>query len=814
MKSLLPKIYPHVLAILVFLLIAVVYFSPVLEGKALQQSDIRQWNGMRKEVQDYFQETGERSLWTNSMFGGMPTYMISNPPTANAVAKVHNLLNLGHKRPVSFLFVAFLGFYITLLAFRVNPWLSIAGAIAYGFSTNFLLLIEGGHVTKVMAITYIAPIVSGVYLAFRGKPILGAVITGLFLCMQILVNHLQITYYTLMIILILGIVELIIAIKEKRINGFLKTTGILLVASLLAVGSNLSNFLLTYEYSKYSTRGESELSSAEAPTSSGLDPDYITMWSQSVDETLTLLIPNYYGGGSQGSLNENSETYKLFSENQGPQRAKQIVKYLPLYWGEKPFTGGPIYVGAGIFFLFILGIVLIKGPLRWWILSVSILAISLSWGRHFMGLTQFFIDHVPMYNKFRDVTTIMVIVQFTFPLLAVIVFDRILNGEYPKKDFYKKFKYVIYGVGGIALLFALMPGAFLDFTSPADDQYRTQGMQAFLDALIVDRQMLLRKDAFRSLIFVGLTAGLIYLVLEKKIKAQAAIAVFAGLMLLDMWIVDKRYFNNDSFVPKRNVETAYQPIQADLDILQDPDLFYRVYDIASGPFTSTRASYFHKSIGGYHGAKLRRYNEVIASHISKNNMDVLNMLNTKYFILPVQNGEPAARENPEALGNAWFVKRISQVTSADEEIAALDNFDPSEEAIIDERWAEYIQEFSFAEDSNASIILTEYRPNRLEFEFRSEVDQLTVFSDIYYEKGWNVSIDGEPAENFRANYILRAMVIPAGSHEIVFHFDPSTYHVGRTFTATSSILLLLLSLGILGWNLRNFLLNKNEDEGE
>ncbi|HEC43949.1 MAG TPA: hypothetical protein ENI20_14095 [Bacteroides sp.] len=802
MKSFMPKIYPHILAVFIFLLIAVIYFSPVLEGKTLQQSDMRQWNGMRKEIKDYFEETGEWSLWTNSMFSGMPTYMISNPPTNNVITKVHNILNLGHKRPVSFLFVAFLGFYISLLAFRVNPWLSIAGAIAYGLTTNFLLLIEGGHVTKVMAITYIAPIVSGVYLSFRGKVLLGSIMTGLFLSMQILVNHLQITYYTLIIVLVFGLVELIVAVKEKTVAGYFKTLGIISIAALLAIGSNLSTFLLTYEYSKYSSRGGSELTNSEKSTKDGLDPDYITMWSQSIDETLALLIPNYYGGASQASLGKNSETYKLFEQSQGPQRASQIVSYLPLYWGQKPFTGGPVYVGAGIVFLFILGIVMIKGPLRWWILSISLLAIALSWGKHFMGLSMLFINHVPLYNKFRDVTTILVIVQFTFPLLAIIVFNRILNGEYQKKYTLKQLKYVLYGVGGLILIFVLFPGTLLNFTGPGDEQFRTQNMQPFLDALIMDRQMLLRKDALRSLLFVGVIAGLVYLVLNNKIKNQYAILAFAGLMLIDLWTVDKRYFNSESFVPKRNSESAYQPLQADLEILKDTDLYYRVFDIAAGPFNSTRASYFHSSIGGYHAAKIRRYDDLISHHLSKNNMKVLNMLNTKYFILQAQEGEPVARLNNDAMGNAWFVKKYSLFGSADEEITALNDFNPSEETIINERWIDHLEGFTFAEDSNAYIVLTEYKPNQLVYHFQSTVNQLTIFSDIYYEKGWNVTIDGQEVDHFQANYILRALIIPDGTHEIVFRFDPSSYQVGRNITAASSIILLLISLCVFGWNLR------------
>lgn len=800
-KYLLNQATPHFIAILVFLVVSSAFFSPILENKTLEQYDTRHWQGMSKEIRDYRNETGHLPLWTNSMFSGMPTYLINTPPTHNPLMYVNNRLNSYGVRPICFMFLLMVGFYITLLIFRVNPYLAMAGAIAFAFSTKFLDLMVTGHITKMMALEYMGPIVGGVYLTYRRNRLLGAVITAFFLSIQLAVNHLQITYYTFLIVLIFGIFELINAIRNKVIPAFLKTTGILLFAALLAVSSNFQNFWLVYQYSKYSMRGPSELSGDQQNTTSGLDRDYVTAWSYGIDESLTLLIPNFKGGASGAPLGQNSETYKLFEQSQGRRYADRVTKNLPLYWGNQPFTGGPAYVGAGIFFLFIMGLFLLKGRERWWILGITILALMLSWGKNFMVLTNLFLDYFPGYNKFRDVTTLLVIVQFTFPLLAIMTFQKVLDGDVKKSEFIKAFKYSIYVVGGLTLLFALIPGAFFDFTSPGDARYSGQ-MQPFVDALVADRKMLLRNDSFRSLIFVSLTALLIYYTYIKKIKTNYAIAGLGLLLLVDMWGVGKRYVNKDDFVRKHETKDAYQPTQADLAILRDTSKYYRVLDLTMSPFQSSRASYFHKSIGGYHGAKIRRYQDLYDRHISRNNMNVLNMLNTKYFIVPTDGGPPEARINNGALGNAWFVRSFRIVDSPDEEIDALNDFDPSREAIVDKRFSQFVEGKNFNGDSAASIELTSYNPEILTYSYQSKVEGLAVFSEVYYEKGWHATIDGKPAPYFRVDYVLRAMVLPAGTHDIEFNFRPRAYYTGKKITRMSAVVLLLLMIGTLFYEFR------------
>jgi len=788
---------PHAIAILVFLAISFAYFPKHLEGKVLQQSDIRWWEGMSKELRDYQSETGEFTLWTNAMFGGMPTYLISSPPSTNLLKYLHLVFTLHYTKPVCYIFLFLIGFYIALLAFRVNPWLAIAGALAFAFSTNSFTLIEAGHLTKVQAIGYMSPIIGGVYLAIHKKRLLGALITGIFLTLQLLVNHLQMTYYTLIIILILGIVELFYSIQQKTVLSLVKTTGVLLIAVLLAIGSNMVNFWLTFEYSKYSTRSKSELSDNTENKTSGLDKDYITAWSYGIDETLTLLIPNFKGGSSHGALTKNSETYALFKRAQGEKNAQQAIQAQTLYWGGQPFTGGPVYVGAIVFFLFILGMFLLKGSVKWWLLITTVVAILLSWGHNFMALSDLFINYFPGYNKFRDVTMILVIVQFTFPLAAILVIQKLIDGDINKNDLLKYGKISLYIVGGITLFFALFPGLLYDFSAQSDQVYSNQGLQVLVDAWVADRKMLLRNDSLRSLVFVLLTASLVYALHIKKIRITWFYTILSLLILLDMWPVAKRYLNNDDFVSKRQKSEAFQPYQADLQIMADDDPYFRVLDLTADPFRSSRASYFHKSIGGYHGAKLKRYQELIDYHLSKNNMDVYNMLNTKYFILPAQDSPPIAQRNPEALGNAWFVDQIRWVSNADEEIEALNNFFPGKEVIIDQRFQKLVGDFQPQTDTTANIELIEYKPNQLAYSYQSSLDQLVVFSDIYYDKGWEAYIDGKLHPYFRVNYVLRGMILPGGTHQVQFTFEPSSYDISRKIAFASSSIFILLILGVL-----------------
>ena len=792
---------PLIIAVILFLIISLTYFNPVLEGKRLNPSDLVGYQGMSKEIHDYEKKSGKEILWTNSMFSGMPSYQISRPHYNNLIAPLHKVLNLFNKRPVNFLFLLLIGAFIAMLLFEINPWLCMVGAIAYAFSSYFFLIIEVGHASKTFALAYLPPIIASIYYAYNKNRIIGSIILGIFLSLQIFVNHLQITYYTFITILILLVFQLIYSIRTGIIKKFIITSFILLIPVTLAIGSNLTLLWTTYEYSKYSMRGKTELTLNQENKTSGLDKDYATGWSYGVDETLTLLIPYFKGGSSHGSLTENSKTYTLFQQAQGSQYAKQVIKQLPLYWGTQPYTAGPVYVGSVILFLFIFGLFTLKGHLKWWLVTATILSILLAWGKNLMFLTDLFMEYFPGYNKFRTVSMTLVIAEFTIPFLGCIAINRLLQEKIDNKTVLKGLKYSLYILGGITLFFSLFPGMF-DYTGPGDQPYLTKGSSLFIDALKEDRKTMLRNDSLRSMIFILLTAASLYVFYIKKIKSRIFLLLLGLLILADMWMVNKRFLNNDDFVTKREVSNTYQPYEADLIINQDPDLYYRVYDLTSDPFQSSRASYFHKSIGGYHGAKMKRYQELIEFHLSKNNMDVINMLNTKYFIVSA-DGAPEVRRNPDALGNSWFVKNYRIVKNADEEITALNDFDPASEAIIDIRYQDYIKDFKYQEDSLAYIKLVSYDPIELTYDFNSVLsDQLTVFSDIFYDKGWNLYIDGELFPHFRANYVLRVAIIPKGNHKVEFKFEPRSYYTGNKITLASSIILILLALGVIGMELR------------
>jgi hypothetical protein len=803
MKKNLSPLTWHAIAIGVFLLISLAYFSPMLEGKKWNTpGDTRQYQGMAREIREYAKNTDEPILWTNGPFAGMPTYLISAPKAPEPLYSLNRAFLLGNKlRPLSFLLLYMIGFYIALNAFRVRPELSIAGALAFAFSSYFIVILTAGHATKAITIGYMPAVIGGVYMTLRGRILLGTVITGLFLALQLVNNHLQITYYTLLCILALGIFELVSAYQQKRLPPYFLAVGALFIAVVLAIGSNAKVLWTTYEYGKYSTRGGSELTIDEDDQTSGLDKSYITGWSYGIDETFTLLIPNFKGGSSAGELPESSETFKYFRQAQGNQYARQVIKHLPLYWGTQGSTAGPVYAGVVVLFLFVFGFMILRSRLRWWLLTITILSIMLSWGRNFMILSELFIDYFPGYSKFRTVTMILVIAEFAIPLLAFLALDRMLKEQPGKPEFMKALKWSLYIVGGLALFFLFFAGMFR-FTGPGDQRYMSQGSNPFMDALMADRETLLRKDALRSLIFVLLTAGLLYVYYLKKVKQQWFFVGIGLLVLLDMWPVDKRYLNNDAFGNSQARQEGFQPRAADQQILQDPDPHYRVFDVSADPFNSARTAYFHKALGGYHGAKMQRYQEIISHHIARNNMSVLNMLNTKYFIVPVKDGEPQVRLNPGALGNAWFVKSYRIVEDANEEIEALNDFDPADEAIIDKRFESYVAGKSFTRDTSMAILLESYHPNHLKYIYMANSEQLAVFSEIYYDKGWKSFIDGEKVPHFRVNYILRGMVLPAGEHTIEFRFEPDSYYKGSKIASVSSYILVLLLLGAIGWEIR------------
>ncbi len=790
------KIIPHIIAIILFIVASFIYFSPVLQNKTLHQHDVSMFKGASKEIQDFRDKTGEEPLWTNSMFGGMPAYLISVKYPYDFFKKIHNIMGLGLTPPVNMLFLLLLGFYILLLAFKVDPYLSIAGAFAFALSSYFLIVIGAGHNTKVVAIAYMSPLIGGIVMAYRRKTLLGALIFALFFALQLTVNHLQITYYTFLIVLVFGLVELYFAFKEKYIKKFLKTTAVLLAAALLAIGANFTNLYLTYDYGKDSIRGKTELTSEKQNRTSGLDKDYATAWSYGIAETFTLVVPDIKGGASGGELPKSSETYKLIKNNYGAAYANKAIKQMPTYWGDQPMTSGPVYVGAIIFFLFVLGLIVVKGPIKWWLLFATILSITLAWGKNFMPLTDLFLDYFPGYNKFRAVSMILVIAEFTMPLLGILALKKIINNEIEKKELFKALKISVGIVGGLVLIFAILPGMFFNFSAPTDQQYLAQGAKEFIDAIRHDRETLLQKDAFRSLIFIIITVAVILAYNFKKLNKTSTYVIFALLFIIDLWPVDKRYLNNDSFESKHKQKETFQPTPADLQILQDKSLDYRVFNATVSTFNDASTSYFHKSIGGYHGAKLRRFQELIEHQISKQNMAVLNMLNTKYFIIPTKEQGAVVQKNPQALGNAWFVKNYKLVDNADQEINALTDFNPAETAIIDKRFKKYLKEFTSG-NNTGTIKLEKYEPNHLIYKSLTDGKRLAVFSEIYYAKGWNAYIDGKLTPHFRVNYVLRAMIIPKGEHKIEFKFEPKAYSVGNTIELLSSILFLLVILGIL-----------------
>lgn len=778
---------PHIIAVAVFLGISLVYFSPVLEGKKLYQSDNVNFVGMSKEIKEHRVDYGDEPLWTNSMFSGMPAYQISVVYQSNLVKHVAKLFQGFLPRPAGLVFLYLIGFYILLIGLKIDYRIAIIGAVAFAFSSYFFIILEAGHNTKAHAIGYMAPLLASVLMTMRGKWLTGGVLTALFTSLMLNANHLQITYYLVMLFLILGIVKLVEAVKENQLAPYLKSAGVLVLAGLLGVSTNITRILTTYEYGEESMRGKSELTNDLDNKTSGLDKDYATAWSYGKAESFTLLIPNFHGGASQGELGTDSETYQAIK--QSPQ-ARKLIKELPLYWGTQPFTSGPVYAGAIVCFLFVVGLFLLKGYMRWWVIITTILMLALGWGKNFMPLTEYFLEYFPGYNKFRAVSTTLVIVEFLLPLFGFVALNKLL-GNSDKSENQKSIKWGFIITGGLCFVFALMPTMFFDFVGSSDEQLKEMGWP--VDALQSDRASLLRSDAWRSLMFILFSAAALWLYLSNTLKKQHVILIFGLLILGDMWTVNKRYLDNEDFKSKRKVAEPFSPSLADQQILADNDPNFRVFNTAVNTFNDASTSYYHKSIGGYHGAKLKRYQELIDAHISKGNMNVLNMLNTKYFIVANQN-QKVAQRNTAALGNAWFVKESQVVPNADEELAALSTINTAEKAVVDTRYADLIPDFVM--DSFASIQLTDYKANHLTYAANCAQEQLAIFSEIFYDKGWNAYLNGELVPHFRANYVLRAMSIPAGNHQIEFKFEPTTYNTGERISFVASAVLLLLLLGV------------------
>ena len=806
------------LAVLLFAVLAFAYFFPAdIEGRILYRHDASAGRGAGQEGIEYMQKTGERSRWTNALFGGMPTYQMA--PSYHSTDKLSTMTKIYHlflPENVWYVFAYLLGFYILLRAFDFRQHLAALGSIVWAFSTYFLIIIAAGHIWKVWALAYLPPLIAGLVLAYRGKYLWGFVLTAIFTAFEINANHVQMTYYYLFIILAMVIAWLIDAIRKHQLAAFGKATAVCLAGAAIGVCINLSNLYHTWQYGQESMRGKSELvkKNSANQTSSGLERDYITQWSYGIDETWTLLIPNTKGGASV-PMSES----KIAMEKADPTY-ESIYQQIGQYWGEQPGTSGPVYVGAFVMFLFVLGLLIVKGPMKWALLAVTILSVLLSWGRNFMGFTDFFLDYVPMYAKFRTVASILVIAEFTIPLLAMMALKKLFD-EPEGFSKYSKPIYISFGVtAGFCLLFALMPTTFFDgFVSSSEMRALStlpqEHIQPLISNLVDMRTAVFTADCWRS--FWIIVVGMVLLMAYKyrKLKAEYTIGAILVLCLIDLWQVNKRYLNDEMFVPQSEREAPQQMSQTDELILRDKTLDYRVLNLASNTFNENETSYYHKSIGGYHAAKLRRYQEMIEQYISPEMQrlmnavaeaggdmtqvkgdsicPVINMLNTRYFVFPLQGGQTVPIQNPYALGNAWFVDKISYAKNANEEILKVGQIDLRHEAVADEKFQAQLGD-AVTQDTTSTVDIKSYEPNQLTYEVNSGKGGVVVFSEVYYP-GWTATIDGEPAELGRVNYILRALNVKPGKHEVVLSFFPKSVDTTETIAYTAYAILILVLAG-------------------
>ena len=820
----LKKCLPDVIVVALFAVISFAYFFvPVSQGKILFQHDSAASVGMSKELVDYRARTGETTRWTNTLFGGMPTYQMSPAyDSSDTLGQVMNAYHLWLPDNVWFLFAYLLGFYILLRAFDFKQSLAALGSVLWAFSSYFLIIIAAGHLWKVMALAYLPPMIAGVVLTYRGKYLWGFVLTALFTAFEVKANHVQMTYYYLFIVLFMVIAFFVKALREKQLQSFLKSSAIVIVAAGIGVAINISNLYHTWQYQKESMRGKSELVKGNNAnqTSSGLERDYITQWSYGIDETMTLLVPNAKGGASAPLVQNESAMSK--ADPQVQSMLPQIYEAFPQYFGSQPGTSGPVYVGAFVLFLFVLGLFIVKGPMKWALLGATILSILLAWGKNFMGFTDFFLDYVPMYAKFRTVASILVIAEFTIPLLAALALKQIVDKpEELKKQM--KFVYISLGLtAGVAFLMAVTPGIMSPFVSEQETQMiaSIQGMDANTQHLIISniesmRQAMVSADAWRSVVIILIGFALLMAFRFRKLPGKYMIVALAVLCLIDLWQVDKRYLNDGMFVPRSERENPHQPTAADAKILQDRSLNYRVLNFAVSTFNDNETSYFHKSVGGYHPAKLRRYQEMIDAYIApqmqaamgeistkggdmqkvdgRKVFPVLNMLNTKYFILPLQGGTTVALQNPYAQGNAWFVNKIVYVGDANAEYAQVAKINLQTEAVADKKFESALGQ-AITNDSTATVRLTSYQPNNLRYTVDSKNGGIVVFSEIYYP-GWTATVDGTPTPIARVNYILRALTVKPGKHTVVFDFHPSSIRTTEIIAYISLVLLLLAIVG-------------------
>lgn len=811
------RLWPHLVAVIGFMILSIAYVSPVLQGKKLSATDEIQAQGAAREVMNYNKQTGEWSWWTNGMFGGMPSYLVAADYPTSISTKIGQGVNKLLPAPANYFLIGMVSAYVLFLVLGAGGWLAAIGAVAFSFSCFNVINLEAGHISQVIAIMYAPGVLAGVILAFRRNWLAGAALTALFLSLELYANHVQITYYLGIGIVILVIMESVALIKKGLAKDLVLILGGLGLAAVVAVGTHTTRLWNAYDYTKETIRGKSELTTgakqAGTKQGDGLDKEYAFTYSYGVGELLTLVIPNAYGGASYGPLSNTSETYKtLTGRGVDAANAQNIVQQLPLYWGAQPIMGGPNYVGAIVFFLFVLGLFIVKNPLKYWAAGVVVLYVIWALGSSLSGINYLFFDYFPMFNKFRAMTMVISLAQLLMVLVGVLALSTLVQKKLTSKEFQKPFLISAGITGGLMLIMALLPGVFFSFRGANDPQVAQQFAQIaqdqvfgqqILNAIIQDREGLMKGDAIRGLIFIALAAALVWFYAQDKLKSVVFYSGLLVLIIFDLFGVDKRYLNGDDFVSAYVAQGVTTPSPADEQILRDTDPDYRVYDLASqgGPFNSAQASYFHKSLGGYHAAKLRRYQELFENQLAtdKPNMEILNMLNAKYFITPDQQGNKVAQPNPQAYGHAWFVKSFKLVPNADAEMAALRTVNLREEAVIDQKFASQLNGLKPATDSTAKISLISYKPNELIYETNANAEGLAVFSEIYYNvrNEWQVTIDDKPADMLRADYILRALRVPAGKHTIKFRFEPVSVATGKKIDLVSSLLLVGLVVGAL-----------------
>ncbi|MCO7184711.1 MULTISPECIES: YfhO family protein [Tenacibaculum] len=786
----LKKFLPFAIAIIVFAIASVLYFNPVLSGKQIKQSDITQFIGMSKDVKEYRAEKGEEPYWLDNAFSGMPAYQVSAYYPNDFVRYVDKVIRF-LPRPADYLFLYFLSFFLLLTALKVDWKLAVLGSLSFGFSTYLIIIFGAGHNAKAHAIGYMPMVIAGVIYIFRKRYLFGFILTALAMALEVYSNHPQMTYYLGFCLLILVIVEGVEAFKSRTLPVFFKQSAILVAAMLIGIGANSTRLLAMKEYADYSTRGKSELTinpdGTSKEKSTGLDKEYITEYSYGIAETFNLMIPRFMGGGTVEELEEDSNFYQVLEQNAGKSVAKEYSSQVLTYWGKQPIVEAPAYIGAIVFFLFFLGIFLVKGRLKYWLVAATIFSIVLSWGKNFSIITDFFIDYIPLYNKFRAVSSIQVIAELCVPLLGILALKEFFSSENSSEEKENAVKKAFYIVGGISLLFLLFGSSLFAFEGLRDAQY--QQLPELIDALIADRKSMLFNDSLRSLLLVLAVAGMLWFYLKGKFKQVPVLIVLGGLIIFDLVSIDANYVNKEDFTSARRVQKPFTATKADAEILKDKG-YYRVVNFSVSPMQDGRTSYFHNSIGGYHAAKMKRYQELFDYQIAKNNMEVLNMLNTKYFII----SDEQFQENPEANGNAWFVNSLKKVSSANEEIIALDSLNTKSEAVINSN------EFNlkadvFQKDSIATINLVKKDLTELIYEASTTSEQFAVFSEIYYKDGWNAYIDGESVPYYRVNYVLRGIEVPAGKHKITFKYEPSVIKTGSSLSLICYALLLIIPIG-------------------